>query len=190
MGRDGGSWLGHLGTQWLFVACLGPGVSPGSAPEARHPGGPPNVGGCPGDCPHPPRPLPGTGHSGWRTGTPSLVTLTPCHHAPGPHLQRRVLGWSWALPPRHLHPVLHQSIHWARGPVQPWGVGGTPPPSSRQVLQPAEKARRLPESGAHLPGQPVPLACAGTLQGLGLSCWSELGLSIGPGTGGREKGLL
>lgn len=40
MGRGGGSWLGHSGTQRLFVACVGPGVSPGAAPEARHPGGP------------------------------------------------------------------------------------------------------------------------------------------------------
>lgn len=35
----GGSWLGHSGIQRLFVACLGPGVSPGAAPEAWHPGG-------------------------------------------------------------------------------------------------------------------------------------------------------
>lgn len=90
----------------------------------------------------------------WGTGTPTLVTVTPCHHDPGPHLQWRVLGWSWAPCPFPPHaPFVHPSDHPARlnmGPSPAMG-SGRHPPSNLQVLQPAGKARRLPESGAHFP---------------------------------------
>lgn len=114
-GLSGFSWhvWGRGSTQGLL---LRPGILGGQ---------PPNVGGCPGDCPHPPKPLPGTGHSGWRTGTPTLVTVTPCHHVPGLHLQRRVLGWSWAPHPFTPHaPLVHLP---GMGPSPAMGSGRHPP---------------------------------------------------------------
>lgn len=177
MGLLAGPFRGLSGSSWPAWGR----VSPGSAPEARSWGHLMWVDAS-GDCPHPPRPPPPRNrHSGWRTGTPSLVTVTPCHHASWSPLAVEGVGLVLGTAPPPFTPGCSISPSTGHGTSPAMG-SGRHPPSSRQVLQPAGEGKEAPR----IRGSLARPACAPGVcrhPGGGLSCWSELGLSIGPGTG-------